>query len=52
MVLSVSIVGAIIVVVLLGGAFARGPRRKPADLGAVSDGWIAQHRVSWYDEHR
>jgi hypothetical protein len=52
MVLPISIVGAIIVVALIGGAFARGQHRKRADLGAVSDGWIAQHRVSWYDEQR
>jgi hypothetical protein len=51
---SLSFIGAVVVVGLVVVALVRRRQRlrRPAELGAVSDAWIAQHRVSWYDEHR
>lgn len=36
-------------ILVLGG---RGYRQRLADLGTVSDGWIANHRTSRYDPNR
>jgi hypothetical protein len=48
---SLSFIGALVVGLIVVALVRRRHQRRPTDLGVVSNGWIAQHRVSWYDEH-